>query len=384
VVGLQAKGHRVSVCAMTPSKHSSFYAIRMHEWSKELDILPFSLTGFKKIFSITLLLLQNSMLFLKNRQFVGLKKGILNTVYEVYFTKNNPDIIHFAYSGIGVQFLNILPYLKNKNIKIVTSCRGTAEKVRPIVEPIRKEELRQLFSLCDIVHCVSVDMMEGLMKYGLQKDKSFVNYPSINIDFFKREIPYFTLDKKNIKIVTTGRLHFSKGYIFCLQALKIVKENGFEFTYTIIGDGPDLHQMKYLIDQFGLNDQIILKGKVNSTEVKKILLESDIFILPSLYEGIANAALEAMALQLPLISTKCGGMEEVIENEVNGMLVNRFDENELANAIINLIQNPVLRMKISNASRTIIEEKFKIENQLIVFEENYLKVLIKNSTTKIA
>lgn len=375
VVGLQAKGHRVSVCAMSPSKHNDFYAKRMHEWSKELDVLPFSYTGFKKIFSIALILLRNSKLFLKNRQLVGLKKGILHTVYEVYLTKNNPDVIHFSYSGIGVGFLNILAHLKNKKIKIVTSCRGSAEKVRPIVEPERKEKLNQLFSFCDKIHCVSADMKNGLKEYGLIEEKSFVNYPSVNIDYFKREKPYEVAEHSKLKLVTTGRLHFQKGYVYVLNAVKKVKDAGFDFEYKIIGDGPDLHMIQYIIHELGLTKEVILTGKVSSSEVKKILLESDIFILPSLYEGIANAALEAMAIQLPLISTRCGGMEEVIENGVNGILVNRFDENELANAILNLIQIPTLRIQLSNKSRNVIENKFNINQQLIVFEENYSKLV---------
>jgi glycosyltransferase involved in cell wall biosynthesis len=109
--------------------------------------------------------------------------------------------------------------------------------------------------------------------------------------------------------------------------------------------------------------------------VKRILLESDIFILPSLYEGIANAALEAMALQLPLITTRSGGMAEVIDNEVNGIIVERFDSYAIAKAIIKLIQNPSLRLAISEESRKVIEEKFNIEYQLAVFEKYYLQML---------
>jgi glycosyltransferase involved in cell wall biosynthesis len=133
--------------------------------------------------------------------------------------------------------------------------------------------------------------------------------------------------------------------------------------------------LQYMIHELGLENEVILTGKVSSTEVKRILLESDIFILPSLYEGIANAALEAMALQLPLITTRSGGMAEVIDNEVNGIIVERFDSYAIAKAIIKLIQNPSLRLAISEESRKVIEEKFNIEYQLAVFEKYYLQML---------
>ncbi len=378
VTGLQAKGHRVSVCATSASKHLDLYKSRMNEWSGEIDVMPFTHVGIQKWMGILSVLISHLNLFIQYSKRKGFKQGILHTLYDVYLSKNNPDIVHFAYSGIGVNFLEILPSLKHKRIKLITSCRGSAEKVRPIVEPKRKQELSKLFEYCDGIHCVSLDMLLGLKKYGLDENKSFVNFPSVNVDYFKRDTQYEVRKNTRIKLVTTGRLHFQKGYVYALNAIKQVLDAGYDIEYKIIGDGPDLHMLQYMIHELGLEKEVILTGKVSSTEVKKILLESDIFILPSLYEGIANAALEAMALQLPLITTRSGGMAEVIENEVNGIIVERFDSNAIANAIIKLIQNPSLRLAISEESRKVIEEKFNIEYQLKIFEKNYLKLCSKD------
>jgi colanic acid/amylovoran biosynthesis glycosyltransferase len=374
VVGLQAKGHRVSVCALSASNHTELYKGRMNEWSGELDVIPFSSKGFNKIIGILSVLLSNIFLYSQKLKVHGWRKGILQTVYEVFLSKNKPDIIHFAYSGIGVSFLESIPLLKGKGIKIVTSCRGSAEKVRPIVDLKRKDELKQLFVVCDKVHCVSMDMFMGLRQYGLVESKSFVNFPSVNVHYFNRDSPYELNRTQTIKLVTTGRLHFQKGYVYALHAIKKVIDAGFKIEYKIIGDGPDLHMMQYLIHELGLHDIVVLTGKVSSSEVKTILMESDIFVLPSLYEGIANAALEAMALQIPLVTTRSGGMAEVINNEANGIIVNRFDLDALADAILKLIQHPELRLSISKESRKVIEEKFNIENQLKIFEKNYLEL----------
>jgi colanic acid/amylovoran biosynthesis glycosyltransferase len=375
VVGLQAKGHRVSVCATNNSLHLDLYKTRMHEWSGEIDILPLSHSGIIKWVEILKVVISNLKLFIQYSKSKGLKQGVLFTIYDVFLSKNKPDIIHFAYSGIGINFLEIFPSLKIKQIQLMTSCRGSAEKVRPIVEPKRKLELSKLFELCDRIHCVSLDMLLGLKKYGLDENKSFVNYPSVNLDYFKRVSKYEVRKNDKIKLVTTGRMHFQKGYIYALNAIKKVFDAGYGIDYKIIGDGPDLHMIQYVIHELGLENVVTLTGKVSSAEVKKILLDSDIFILPSLYEGIANAALEAMSLQLPLITTLSGGMAEVIDNDINGIIVNRFDSDALASAIIKLIQNPSLRQSISQQSRKVIESKFNIENQLNVFEENYFKIL---------
>jgi colanic acid/amylovoran biosynthesis glycosyltransferase len=377
VVGLQAKGHKVSVCAMSPSKHQLLYASRLNEWSGEIDIMPFSHSFLNKWLAITLIILKNLRLFQIQKSEYGLRKGLFNTVAIATLLKGTPDIIHFAYSGIGVTYLDIIPVLKDKNIKIITSCRGSAEKVRPIVEPKRKIELQTLFNFCNRIHCVSQDMMNGLIKYGLEPQKSFVNFPSVDINYFKREEPYNAFHNNRVKLITTGRLHFQKGYVLSLLAMKKLIDEGFDFEYKIIGEGPDLHLIQYMISELGLESNVLLTGKVSSVEVKKLLLESDIFILPSLYEGIANAALEALALQLPLITTRSGGMEEVIENNENGIIAERFDANALAEAIKKLIQSQSLRQQISNESRSIIEKVFNLQNQIEIFEKEYQKLITK-------
>lgn len=376
VVGLQAKGYQVSVCALSSSNHLHFYQTRLNEWSAEIDVMPYVVTGITKWFKLLFILLRNLDLVFFSRP-EGIKKKLLRKIQEIYLLKGNPDIIHFAYSGIAVSLIDCISMLKLKGVKIVISCRGSAEKVRPIIEPKRKDELRLLFTLCDKVHCVSKDMMKNLQKYGLEESQSFINYPSVDVDYFNREKPYIIKQNQKIKIVTTGRLHFQKGYVYSLHAMKMLKDAGCDFEYKIIGDGPDKHMLQYIISEFGLEKEVILTGKVSSKEVKEILLESDIFILPSLYEGIANAALEAMALQIPLVTTRSGGMAEVITHRVNGILVERFNGIEIFNGIKELIENPELRKKVSDESRNVINEIFNTKNQIIKFDDFYKKVLLK-------
>jgi colanic acid/amylovoran biosynthesis glycosyltransferase len=156
--------------------------------------------------------------------------------------------------------------------------------------------------------------------------------------------------------------------------MKILKDEGLDFEYSIIGSGPDLELIKYLINELNLESNVHLLGKISSEEVKRVLNDSDIFLLPSLYEGIANAALEAMALDLPIISTNSGGMEEVIVNGLNGIIVKRFDSIGIANALKILIEKTDLRKQISGESRKVILEKFNIDRQLEIFEKEYSQI----------
>jgi colanic acid/amylovoran biosynthesis glycosyltransferase len=359
---------------MAPSLHYDLYKSRMNEWSGEIDVMPFSKNKIQMISIVLGILLFNKLNLISKIMKYGFKNAIVNTVYEFYLLKNKPNIIHFAYSGIGIKFLKVIPLIKNSSVKIYVSCRGSAEKVKPIVETKRAEDLRHLFSFCDRVHCVSADMALGLNKYGLDPTKTFINFPSVNINYFKREVPYNASTNSKIKIVTTGRLHFQKGYVYALHAIKILKDEGLDFEYSIIGSGPDLELIKYLINVLNLNSNIHLLGKISSEEVKRVLNDADIFLLPSLYEGIANAALEAMALEIPIISTNSGGMDEVLVNGSNGIIVNRFDSLAIANALKLLMQETDLRKQISGESRKVILEKFNIERQLEIFEKEYTQI----------
>jgi colanic acid/amylovoran biosynthesis glycosyltransferase len=217
--------------------------------------------------------------------------------------------------------------------------------------------------------------MKGLKKYGLEEQNTFVNYPSVDVEYFKREKPYVIKQNQKIKIVTTGRLHFQKGYVYSLQAMKMLKDAGYDYEYKIIGDGPDKHMIQYLISELQLEEHVLLTGKISLTEVKQILLDSDIFVLPSLYEGIANAALEAMALQLPLVTTRSGGMAEVITHRENGMLVERFDGRLIFEAVKELIDHPDVRKKISDNSNIVIKKIFNTKNQIDKYHTFYQSLI---------
>ena len=101
-------------------------------------------------------------------------------------------------------------------------------------------------------------MRDGLVSFGLVPEKTFINYPSIETDkFFKRQpVNKWHFDKTSI--VTIGRLHFQKGYIFALQAMKILKERGFNFLYHVLGEGPDRAMITHAIYELGLTHEVIL------------------------------------------------------------------------------------------------------------------------------
>ena len=301
---------------------------------------------------------------------ISIKKNILTAIRDKYFAAHHCDIYHFEFSGLATTYM---PLFKSLLGKIVVSCRGSAEKVKAITQPGRKEELQQLFSKVNYIHCVSEDMATTIQEYGAPAIKIFVNRPAIISNFFTPAIK--VNDTSVINIVSIGRLTFQKGFLVGLLAFKEVIKQNKNVHWTIAGDGPLLEEIKFYIHDLQLTDYVTLAGSVAKQQVLNLLQQADIFFLPSVYEGIANVVLEAMAMQLPVVSSNCSGMHEVITNDVNGMLADNYNSTEMANQLLMLINNKSKRIEIGLAARKRIEEAFDLERQLDIFEQQYTLML---------
>lgn len=377
VTGLEKEGHHVTVCSGNRKNSAKLYAHRMQEWSGSISYLPGS-SKFQLIMQTWRVFLQPG-LFIELVNEFGIKKALLQYLSLKSILAHKPDVIHFAFSGIGVRYIPIINYLNRKSTTVV-SCRGTGEKVKPILKKQRASELSELFSRVNMVHCVSKDIQISILKYGLNVKNSFINYPSIILKEFnykKRDI--IQHPQQVVQIVTTGRLHYQKGYIYALGAIQKLITKKYNIHYHILGEGPDRELLEYLSHELNISDHVTLHGRVSSQKVKAILEESHIFLLPSLYEGIANAALEAMASGVPVVSTNAGGMEEVIKNEINGVLVNRFDELALANSISRVIDNYPKAIIWAEKGYDIIKKNHQMAQQIEKFLEHY-QLLVRNKS----
>jgi colanic acid/amylovoran biosynthesis glycosyltransferase len=222
-----------------------------------------------------------------------------------------------------------------------------------------------------------MDMKKSMENLGLSAEKAFVNYPAIDIRMFtKKKDDVEKTSSIGFSIVSTGRLHYLKGYVYSIDAISDLIADGHDLYYHIIGDGPDLEALKFLIAERGLTDRIILHGRLNSIEVKKILLSSNIFLLPSLSEGMSNAALEAMCLELPVITTNAGGMSELVQDGINGLVVQRRSSSEIQSAILRMLLDYPKALIMGEMGRQTIIERHDIQKQIGIFESEYQKSLV--------
>lgn len=160
--------------------------------------------------------------------------------------------------------------------------------------------------------------------------------------------------KKTGSVCFVGRFNRQKNLFSLLEALK-----GLPYTLTIIGSGEQEEQLKEFANKNNINANFL--GNIPNHELPKILNQHEIFILPSLWEGMPKTLLEAMACGLPVIGTDINGTREVIVNGKNGILCD-MHPNSIREAIKNLMGNDELKKKLGENARNTIVGNYSLNN----------------------
>jgi len=156
-------------------------------------------------------------------------------------------------------------------------------------------------------------------------------------------------------IITVARLAEQKGQRFLLAALQSLPNA----CVVLVGDGPDRAQLERQARDLGLHDRVVFLGQ--RADVAELLACCDLAVLPSLFEGLPLAALEAMAAGKPVVATNIGGTSEAIEHGVTGLLVPPGDPIALATAIRAVLGDPALAQRLAAAAQARVAQCFSVE-----------------------
>ncbi len=165
-------------------------------------------------------------------------------------------------------------------------------------------------------------------------------------------------------ITAVGQLKEKKGFSYLLEACQILKDQGYAFRCQIIGEGPLRPVLEQKIQDFCLEKHVTLRDAIPHESVIEVLKSSTMFVLPCVTgsdgdrDGIPNVILEAMAMQLPVVSTDHSGIPEVVTGGVNGLLVPSGDAKSLAQAMAQLLDDPTLRRQMGERGRQSVSENF--------------------------
>jgi glycosyltransferase involved in cell wall biosynthesis len=184
----------------------------------------------------------------------------------------------------------------------------------------------------------------------------------------KLEIP---ADK--LLAVTVGRLTKQKGYPYLLEGLALIPPKKRPLAL-IIGDGPDRNDLESKTKAMGLKQNIRFLGI--RRDVSALLATADIFVLPSLWEGLPLVLIEAMAAGLPAVVTAVGGNPEVVKDNISGILIPPRDAQALARAVCSLLNDPSKRHRFGRAARERFESRFSMQRFIEAHERLYEDLLM--------
>jgi len=221
--------------------------------------------------------------------------------------------------------------------------------------------------LTDRIITISEDIRNILIKSGLHPEHITTIHTAINLNLFsprpknQQLIKEFDLSKDYAIIGTTARLSERKGINFLLDAIKILVDEGRRLTCLIVGGGGSGSQRKIDIlklraESLGISRYVVFTGRRN--DIPEILSLMDVFILPSLAEGLGRSLLEAMASGKPIVASNVGGIPEAVEDGKTGILVPSQDAHALAKALSFFLDNPKKSEEMGSAGRERVERLF--------------------------
>ena len=288
---------------------------------------------------------------------------------------DNLDIFHIQWAKTLVQYPEFIEKLK---CPVVLSLRGAHINYSPLSDKVLAQKYMKYFPMVAGFHAVSAAISLEAQKYGADPKKITIIPPAVKSELTEKwAVEKSTQIDDELKIISVGRCHWKKGYTYALDAMALLKKKDVQFHYTIIAGGRDQENILYQIHDLGLNECVsFINDKLSHDEVLKKVSECDLFLLPSLEEGISNAVLEAMALGIPVISTDCGGMGEVIRNSENGFIVPIRDAASMAGTIRKFIDlDKIYKINIIKNARETIIHNHLLSHQVDQFKSFYSKIV---------
>jgi colanic acid/amylovoran biosynthesis glycosyltransferase len=270
-----------------------------------------------------------------------------------YQNEERYDVIHahWGTNALRAAMIKRIGLLKGP---LISSFRGFDAMVLPnyvsdgYYEPVFEEST---------VITVSSNFMKGqLLELGAPLEKLRVIPNQCSLDGFEfRERG--TSDSGATKLVFVGRLAEVKGIVFGIRAIRLLRDQGYDVGFSIVGDGPRREVLEAEVQRLGLEDCVTFHGRLSQSGVVKQLHMADIFVMPGVVassgatEAFGNVVLEAAATGLPVVASDVGALPEVVDDGETGFVVPSRSPEKLAEAIAELIKSPEMRARFGQKAR---------------------------------
>ncbi len=275
--------------------------------------------------------------------------------------KENINILHahnlgpFLYGFCGTRFNRSVKFVYTEHVRLTQEIGDSAKLMKAV---------GYMVGSVDVFVSIAEHISEYMNKEFAVASNKIVNIPNgVDLSRFLPEM------KTAAKISPTGyrqgpvigniaALRDQKNQVTLIEAMPKVVSKIPDARLVIVGTGPLDKTLKTRVNELNLNNNILFLG--HRTDIPELLHSFDVFVLPSLYEGLPLCLLESMAAGTPVIATDVYGNNEIIKHNETGFLVPPRDPESMANAITELLGNVRDMQRFANAGRQLVEEKYDL------------------------
>ncbi len=292
-----------------------------------------------------------------------------------WLRKNRPSVVHthlFTADTWGrlAAFISRVPCIIN-TVHSTNTWKGPVHRI-----------IDQLLSIASNKVVACSEEVANVLKNTFHISNKRITVISNGIDFLRFESLKLTTIKEIdslpcdvLKIVVIGRLHPAKGHFDLIEAISKLKYLNTQFHVFLVGEGELHDEIVKKCKETSITNYVTLLGQ--RSDIPLILAKTDLFVMPSHWEGLPMALLEAMAMSMAVIATKVGGIPNVIDDGVNGLLIDKGDVVALEKRIQQLMCDSGLRQKLGEQAKKTVVEKFSAKNVASEYESLYQTIIGK-------
>jgi glycosyltransferase involved in cell wall biosynthesis len=243
----------------------------------------------------------------------------------------------------------------------------------PRLSPLHHFLTRFALGRADQITATGLRLAQAATRYAPKgKPVTVVPY-GVDLEVFKPRprLP----GEEGVVIGAVARLSPEKGLRYLVDAFARIARNDQRVRLVLAGDGPDRRRLERMVERERLDERVRFLGEVPHERVPEVLAGIDVFAMPSTAEGFGVAALEAAAMEVPVVATNVHGIPDVVADGETGLLVRPRDAGALAGALGRLVEDEALRRRLGQAGRAFVQAHYSWAENAAQMEELYRAAL---------
>ncbi len=283
-----------------------------------------------------------------------------------------PDLLHFEFAWPATRWMFLKQLL---GCKVTVGLQASEFNY---TKPASFYDV--LWHNADALHVLGQDIWRRVCRLGCPPTLPHTIIPAaIDADFWhlgeRLHVGRVGSAERPLRLISVARLEWKKGYEYAFQVVRQLLDEGIHCEYDIIGGGKYADALLYARQQMGLADVVQFWGSHSRFQVREAMSHADIFLHTAVSEGFCYAALEAQAMQLPVVCSNADGLPENVADGQTGYVLPRRNGQAMVEKIKLLASDPALRQQMGSAGRLRVQQQFQADKQIAAFDAFYRQTL---------